>query len=66
MNLHTSDSPAFLKQGSEILTLPGNVASQPLVLLHCTFCNMYKAVVTFVGGTFRKPKLWPLISYALL
>ena len=65
MNLQTSDSHAFLKQGSEILTLPGNVASQPLVLLHYRFCNMYKAVVAFVDGTFRKPKLRPLISYAL-
>ena len=65
MNLYTSDAPAVLKQGSEILTLPGNVAFQPLVLLHCRFCNMYKAVVAFVDGTFRKSKLQPLISYAL-
>ena len=65
MHLQTSDSPAVLKQLSEILTLPGNVAFQPLILLHYRFCNMYLAVVAFVGGTFRKPKLQPLISYAL-
>ena len=63
MNLHTSDSLTFLKQGSETLTLPGNIFSQPLVLLHCRFCNMYLAMVAFVDGTFRKPKLQPLITY---